>query len=94
MIDVATLTGSCAHALGPFYCGLMSNHDELVTKLQESSERSGDRVWRLPLTDDYKPSIKSLFADISNIGSPKYFAGAITAALFLQNFVMMRLGFI
>jgi leucyl aminopeptidase len=87
VIDVATLTGSCAHALGPFYCGLMSNHDELVTKLQESSERSGDKVWRLPLTDDYKPAIKSPVADISNIGSPTYMAGAITAALFLQNFV-------
>lgn len=87
IIDVATLTGSCAHALGPFYCGLMSNHDDLVEKVNEASEVTGDRVWRLPLSDDYKPSIKSVVADICNIGSPKYLAGAITAALFLQNFV-------
>lgn len=87
IIDVATLTGACAYALGPFYCGMMSNHDDLVERLQESSERSGDRVWRLPLSDDYKPAIKSVVADISNIGSPKYLAGAVTAALFLQNFV-------
>ncbi len=87
IIDIATLTGACAHALGPFYCGMMSDDDNLVKRLQEASDRSGDRVWRLPLSDDYKPSIKSIVADICNIGSPKYLAGAITAALFLQNFV-------
>ncbi len=87
IIDVATLTGSCAHALGPFYAGLMSNHDEVVQKLQAAAVTSGDRVWRLPLSDDYKPAIKSPVADISNIGSQQYLAGAITAALFLQNFV-------
>jgi len=87
IIDVATLTGACAYALGPFYAGLMSNHDELVKHLQESADRSGDRVWRLPLHDDYKPAIKSPVADISNIGSQTYMAGATTAALFLQNFV-------
>ena len=87
IIDIATLTGACSYALGPFYCGMMSNHDDLVARLQESSERSGDRVWRLPLSDDYKPAIRSIVADICNIGSPKYLAGATTAALFLQNFV-------
>jgi leucyl aminopeptidase len=87
IIDVATLTGSCAHALGPFYCGLMSDDDALVEKINEASARAGDRVWRLPLHDDYKPAIKSAVADLSNIGSQKYLAGAITAALFLQNFV-------
>ena len=87
IIDVATLTGSCAHALGPFYCGMMSDDDHLVDQLQHASVRSGDRVWRLPLDNDYKPSIRSVVADICNIGSPKYLAGAITAALFLQNFV-------
>ena len=87
IIDLATLTGACAYALGPFYAGMMSNHDEVVERLQESADRTGDRVWRLPLSDDYKPSIKSVVADICNIGSPKYLAGAVTAALFLQNFV-------
>lgn len=87
IVDVATLTGACAYALGPFYAGMMSNHDDLVSRLQESADRSGDRVWRLPLSDDYKPAIRSIVADICNIGSPKYLAGATTAALFLQNFV-------
>jgi leucyl aminopeptidase len=87
IIDVATLTGACSHALGPFFAGLMSNHDDLVEKVEESADRTGDRVWRLPLSDDFKPAIRSPVADISNIGSPTYRAGAITAALFLQNFV-------
>ncbi len=87
IIDVATLTGACSHALGPFFAGLMSNHDDLVERVEESAARTGDRVWRLPLSDDFKPAIRSHVADISNIGSQTYRAGAITAALFLQNFV-------
>ncbi len=87
IIDIATLTGACAYALGPFFAGMMSNHDDVVERLEDSAERSGDFVWRLPLTDDYKPAIKSPVADISNIGSQTYMAGAVTAALFLQNFV-------
>lgn len=87
IIDIATLTGSCAAALGPFYSGLMSCHDELVEKVMESGHRSGDHVWRLPLTDDYAPAIKSDVADLSNLGNPRYLAGAITAAYFLKHFV-------
>ena len=87
IIDVATLTGACSHALGPFFAGLMSNHDDLVKRVEESADRTGDRVWRLPLSDDFKPAIRSQVADISNIGSQTYRAGAITAALFLQHFV-------
>lgn len=87
IIDLATLTGACAHALGPFFAGLMSNHDDVIEQVTKAAQRSGDFVWRLPLTDDYKPAIRSEVADLSNIGSQKYMAGAITAALFLQNFV-------
>ncbi len=87
IIDIATLTGACAYALGPFYTGLMSQHDELVDIIEESAEHSGDHVWRLPLSDDYKVAIKSDVADICNIGSQKYMAGAITAAHFLKHFV-------
>jgi leucyl aminopeptidase len=65
----------------------MCDNVALVERLNQSAYRTGDRVWQLPLSEDYKPSIKSIVADISNIGSPKYLAGAITAALFLQNFV-------
>ncbi len=87
IIDLATLTGACAHALGPFFSGLMSQHDDLAKKIEISAARSGDRVWRLPLDDDYKPAIRSEVADICNIGNSKYMAGAITASFFLKNFV-------
>lgn len=87
LIDIATLTGACAYALGPFFTGLMSQHDKVINDLKESASRSGDRVWPLPFHDDYKVAIKSSIADICNIGSKKYNAGAITAGFFLQNFV-------
>ena len=87
IIDIATLTGACAHALGPFYTGLLSQHDDLAEQLEISAQRSGDPVWRLPLDQDYAVAIKSDVADLCNIGSPKYMAGAITAAHFLKNFV-------
>ncbi len=87
MVDLATLTGACAYALGPFYSGLMSEHEDLVDRLREASTLSGERIWRLPMHDDYKPAIKSPVADLCNSGSNRYRAGAITAAHFLQNFV-------
>jgi len=87
MIDIATLTGACAYALGPFFTGLMSQHKDLAKRVEEAAERSGDRVWPLPFNDDYKPAIKSTIADICNIGTPTYRAGAVTAGFFLQNFV-------
>ena len=65
----------------------MSQHEELIDKIEKASERSGDRVWALPFHNDYKAAIKSSVADICNIGSNKYKAGAITAGFFLQNFV-------
>lgn len=87
MIDVATLTGSCAYALGPFFCGLMSQYEDLSEKIIAASKRSGDRVWPLPFHDDYKVAVRSSVADICNIGNESYRAGAITAGFFLQNFV-------
>ncbi len=87
IIDIATLTGSCAAALGPFYAGLLSQHDELTNKVIKASERSGDRVWRLPMDEDYKVAIRSNIADMSNIGTMQIKAGVITAAFFLQYFV-------
>jgi len=87
LVDVATLTGSCQHALGPFFSGLFSRHDDVADKIYDASCSSGDRVWRLPLSEDYKPAIKSDVADISNVGSKKYLAGATTAAWFLSEFV-------
>ncbi len=87
IIDLATLTGACEVALGKFFAGLMSEHDELVERVQDASDLSGDRVWRLPLNDDFKPAVVSTVADLANIQNPRYKAGTITAAHFLQNFV-------
>lgn len=87
IIDLATLTGACSYALGPYFAGMMSMHDDFVAKVQASADRTGDRVWRLPLHDDYKAAIKSSVADICNIGNEKIMAGTITAAHFLQHFV-------
>lgn len=87
IIDLATLTGACEVALGKFYCAMLSEHDDLVKRVQEASDLSGDRVWRLPLNDDYKAAIVSSVADLANIGKSNYKGGTITAAHFLQNFV-------
>lgn len=87
IIDIATLTGACAYALGPFFTGMMSQHKELSDRVQHAADRTGDRVWPLPFDDDYKVAVKSKVADICNIGSNKYRAGAITAGFFLQHFV-------
>lgn len=87
MLDAATLTGACAHALGPYFTGLFSEHDDVAKLVEEAAERSGDYVWRLPLTDDYKAAIKSEVADLCNIGKGNIKAGGTTAAAFLQNFV-------
>ena len=87
MIDLATLTGACAYALGPFFSGMMSQHEDFAGKVKKASEISGDSVWALPFTNDYKTAIISDVADICNIGSSKYKAGAVTAGFFLQNFV-------
>ncbi|MEX0940711.1 MAG: leucyl aminopeptidase [Candidatus Babeliales bacterium] len=87
MIDIATLTGACAYALGPFFTGMMGKDNELLTRIKKAADISGDRVWELPFDDDYKKSIVSSVADICNIGKPAYQAGAITAGFFLSNFV-------
>lgn len=87
MIDLATLTGSCSAALGPFYAGLFTQCPELEEQIKKFSDLSGDRVWSMPMDDDYKAAIRNDIADICNIGSGAYNAGSITAAFFLQNFV-------
>ena len=87
LVDLATLTGACAYALGPYFSGLMSKNEIVIAKLQEAAHLSGDSLWRLPLTDDYKAAIKSPIADMQNIGGRQYMAGATTAGLFLENFV-------
>ena len=85
MIDYATLTGACVVALASEAAGLWANDDELAQKLIESGERVGERLWRMPLWDEYKDLIRSEWADMKNSGGR--WGGAITAAVFLKEFV-------
>ncbi len=85
IVDLATLTGACMVALGPKVAGLMGNNEAWITQLADAAERTGERVWHLPLPEDYKAQLDSPVADMKNIGGPH--GGAITAGLFLSNFV-------
>jgi len=85
VVDLATLTESCCIALGTGYSGAFSNNQELMDKVLRAAGRAGEKLWQLPLPEEYKEQIKSEIADIKNIGE-KY-GGAITAALFLSEFV-------
>ena len=84
VVDVATLTGACVIALGHHASGLFGNDDNLVRELTKAGEESFDRVWPLPLWDDYQEQLDSNFADMANIGGRP--AGSITAACFLSRF--------
>ncbi|USA46342.1 leucyl aminopeptidase [Acinetobacter sp. C26M] len=84
VIDIATLTGACVVALGKVVSGLFSPDDELAQDLQQAGEQSLDRVWRMPVMEEYQELLDSPFADIANIGGP--YGGAITAACFLERF--------
>ncbi len=85
MIDVATLTGACVVALGKRISGLLSNDDALAEELLAAASEAGERSWRLPLPDDYHKELDSDVADLKNVG--ERWGGAITAGLFLQEFV-------
>ncbi len=84
VIDVATLTGACVVALGERASGLFTPDDALADALIEAGEFSGDRVWRLPVWEDYREQLKTPLADLANVGGSA--AGAITAAAFLSTF--------
>ncbi len=85
LLDYATLTGACVVALASEAAGLFSNDDELAQKLIQSGERVGERLWRMPAWDEYKELIRSEWADMKNSGGR--WGGAITAAVFLKEFV-------
>jgi len=85
LIDLATLTGSCIIALGEEIAGLWSTDRKLLEKLQKASDNCGEKLWQMPLFEEYKPLIKSDIADLKNTQTGKY-AGSITAALFLSEF--------
>jgi leucyl aminopeptidase len=84
VVDIATLTGACVIALGSHPSGLFANDDQLAHELERAGDESWDRVWRLPLWEDYQEQLKCNLADMANIGGRP--AGSITAACFLSRF--------
>ncbi len=85
VIDLATLTGACVVALGHFASGMMGTSQTAMDALKRSGDRTYDRVWQLPMYDEYEGLIKSDVADVKNVGGR--WAGAITAGWFLKKFI-------
>jgi leucyl aminopeptidase len=84
VIDIATLTGACVIALGHVATGLFANDQGLADEIRAAAEDAYDRVWQMPLWEDYQEQLRSNFADFANIGGRP--AGAVTAASFLARF--------
>ncbi len=84
VVDIATLTGACVIALGHVASGLFANDQKLADELREAADDAWDRVWQMPLWEDYQEQLRSNFADMANIGGRP--AGCITAACFLARF--------
>jgi len=84
VVDLATLTGACVTALGHHASGLLANDDDLAERVRVAGEQTSERVWQLPLWDEYREQLKSDIADLKNIGGRA--AGTITAGAFLSEF--------
>lgn len=84
LVDIATLTGACRVALGTAYSGVFSNNEDVARRFMQAAVVAGEKMWRLPLADEYRELNKSLIADIKNTGNR--YGGAITAALFVSEF--------
>ena len=84
VVDIATLTGACIIALGSHASAMYANDESVAENLTKAGENSLDRVWRMPLWEDYQAQINSAFADMANIGGRE--AGSITAACFLARY--------
>jgi leucyl aminopeptidase len=85
IIDLATLTGACLVALGTEASGVLGNDDGLIKALKNAGDATGERLWELPLWEEYGDAMKSDIADMKNSGGPH--AGTVTAAWFLKQFV-------
>jgi leucyl aminopeptidase len=85
MVDLATLTGAVVIALGHHITGVMGNHDGAVQRILAAAEEAGERMWRLPIHDEYKEGLKSDVADLNNVSSQRG-AGTIIGALFMRDF--------
>lgn len=91
LIDIATLTSSATLGLGRQFAAMYTRDDKLAAQFVKAGADSGDRVWRMPLIDDYKDSLKSDVADFNhNASHAQYSAGSVTAALFLEHFAGNR----
>ena len=85
IIELSTLTGACMVSLGLKICGVWTDDDELAKEIDNVSKATGDKSWRMPLAKEYADLLRSKIADMTNLGGP--YGGAITAALFLTEFV-------
>lgn len=85
IVDIATLTGACVRALGTSIAGIFGNDEAFIRAVIEAGKRHGEVYWQLPLIEEYKEMLKTPYADLNNIGGQ--YAGAITAALFLREFI-------
>ena len=86
IVDLATLTGACVVALGSDIAGLMGKNDAFLNQVEKAAEDAGEKIWQLPLPDEYKDLYKSPIADMKNISAGGY-GGALTAGLILSEFV-------
>ena len=84
VVDIATLTGACVVALGNVASGMFSNDEKLADELRAAADDAWDRIWQLPLWEDYQEALRTNFADMANVGGRA--GGAITAACFLARF--------
>jgi len=84
VVDIATLTGACVIALGHVATGLFANHQGLADEIRAAGDDAWDRVWQMPVWEDYQEQLRSNFADMANIGGRP--AGSITAACYLARF--------
>ena len=84
LVDAATLTGAVVVALGFNNAGIFANDEDMYNRIQSANKKAGEKMWRLPLDDEYKEQIRSSIADIMNTGGR--WGGAITAAMFLKEF--------
>jgi len=85
LIDAATLTGAVVVALGVVNAGVFANNDEMYSRFEQAERRAGEKMWRMPLDEEYREQIRSGIADIKNTGGR--YGGAVTAAMFLKEFV-------
>jgi leucyl aminopeptidase len=91
LVDIATLTGAARLGLGRQYAAMYTRDNALAAALSKAGDATGDRVWHMPLVDDYKDALRSDIADFNHTAvKGKFSAGSVTAALFLENFTSTR----